>query len=191
MTRQTPRLLLAASGSQASRHATAVAGELASTFDAQLVILDVVAPVEYRVGRLAPTLPITRRLEDPLTSPVLLEARRVAWARGTSAKTILVAGDPARVIVAVARDLGADLLVIGSTPRVMPSALAAKTRRWLHNQAPCPVLPVTSDRPALAQPGIEPGPDHLSASLSAAGSPAGARQPDLECRQSARGVMPS
>src|ERR1700733_1425822 len=117
MTRQAPRLLLAASGSQASRHAAAVAAELASTFDAQLVILHVVAPVEYRVSRLAPTLPINRQLDDPLTSPVLLEARRVAWARGTNPKTILTAGEPARVIVSLARDLGVDLLVIGSTPR--------------------------------------------------------------------------
>jgi hypothetical protein len=82
---------------------------------------------------------------------VLLDARRVAWARGTNAKTILVAGETARVIVFVAGDLGADLLIIGNTPR-----LAAKTRRWLDNHAPCPVLPMTADRPALAQPGIEP-----------------------------------
>jgi nucleotide-binding universal stress UspA family protein len=94
MTPQTPRVLLAASGSAASRHATAVAADLASTFDAQLAILHVVPPVEYRVGRLAPTLAISRQLDDPLTSPVLLEARRLAWARGASAKTILVAGDP-------------------------------------------------------------------------------------------------
>jgi nucleotide-binding universal stress UspA family protein len=127
MTPQTPRVLLAASGSEASKEATAVAADLASTFDAQLMILHVAPPVEYRVGRLAPTLPITRRLDDPLTSPVLLEARRVAWARGTSARTILVAGDPASVIVAVAGELGADLLVIGGTPRLVPSVLAAKT----------------------------------------------------------------
>jgi nucleotide-binding universal stress UspA family protein len=156
MTRQTPWLLVAASGSEASRHATTVAAELASTFDAQLAILHVVPAVEYRVGRLAPTLPISRQLDDPLTSAVLLDARRVAWARGTNAKTILVAGEPARVIVALARDLGADLLVIGSTPRLMPSMVAAQTRRSIHNHAPCPVLPVTADRPALAQPGIEP-----------------------------------
>ena len=95
MTPQAPRVLLAASGSEASRHATSVAADLASTFDAQLVILQVVPPVEYRVGRLAPTLPLIRQLANPLTSPVLLEARRVAWGRGASAKTILVAGDPA------------------------------------------------------------------------------------------------
>jgi hypothetical protein len=60
------------------------------------------------------------------------------------------------VIVALAGDLGADLLVIGSTPRLVPSALTAKTRLWVGGRAPCPVLPVTADRPALAPPEIEP-----------------------------------
>jgi hypothetical protein len=92
VTPQTPRVLVAASGSLASRQATAVAANLASTCEAQLVILNVTPPVEYRVGRLAPTLPITRQLDDPLSNPVLLEARRLAWTRGTSARTILVAG---------------------------------------------------------------------------------------------------
>lgn len=156
MTRQSPLVLLAASGSEASRRATVVAADLASTFDAQLTILHVTPPLEYRVGRLAPTLPITRRLDDPLTSPVLLEARRNAWAHGASAKTILIAGDPARMIVAVADELGADLLVIGSRPRLMPSVLAAKTRLWVTARAPCPVLPITADRRPPARPATEP-----------------------------------
>jgi nucleotide-binding universal stress UspA family protein len=156
VTPQAPRVLLAASGSEASRHATTVAADLASTFSAALTILHVVPPVEYRVGRLAPTIPITRQLDDPLTSPVLLDARRVAWAHGASAQTILVAGDPARLIVAVAGDLGADLLVIGNSPRRLPSPLAAKTRRWVHTHAPCPVLPVTADQPPPVRPAVEP-----------------------------------
>ncbi len=156
MTPHTPHVLLAASDSEASRHATAVAADLASTFDARLTILHVVPPLEYRVGRLAPTLPITQQLDDPLTSTVPLEARRIAWAHGASAKTILVAGDPARVIVAVAGDLGADLLVVGSKPRLISSAVAAKTRRWVHAHAPCPVLPVTPDRPAPPRLAAEP-----------------------------------
>jgi nucleotide-binding universal stress UspA family protein len=157
MTPQHPRILLAASGSTASRQATAVAGDLASTFNAQLTILHVVAPVEYRVGRLAPTLPVTRRLDDPLTSPVLLDARRVAWARGASADTVLIAGDPAPVIVTVAGELGADLLVIGTSPRLFPSALAARTRRWIQAPVACPVLPVNASPPAGARPTVEPG----------------------------------
>jgi nucleotide-binding universal stress UspA family protein len=156
VTSQTPRVLVAASGSVASRQATAVAANLASTFEAQLVILHVVAPVEYRVGRLAPTLPITRRLDDPLANPVLLEARRVAWARGASAKAILVAGDPAPAIVAIAREVDAALLVIGKTHRLMPSALAAKTRIWVSARAVCPVLPITADQPSSSRAAIEP-----------------------------------
>jgi nucleotide-binding universal stress UspA family protein len=158
MTPQTPRVLVAASGSLASRQATAVAANLASTFEAQLVILHAVPAVEYRVGRLAPTLPITRQLDDPLANPALLEARRVAWTRGANAKPILVAGDPALVIVTVTRELGADLLVIGRTPRLAPRALAAKTRRWVSTRAPCPVLPVTADQSSAAQPAVEPVP---------------------------------
>jgi nucleotide-binding universal stress UspA family protein len=122
MTPQHPRILRAVSGSAASRRAAVIAADLASTFNAQLTILHVVAPVEYRVGRLAPTLPVTRQLDDPLTSPVLLDARRLAWAHGASAETVLIAGDPAPVIVTVAGELGADVLVIGSRPRLLPNS---------------------------------------------------------------------
>jgi nucleotide-binding universal stress UspA family protein len=77
VTPQTSRVLPAASGSEASQRATVVAADLACTSDAQLTIVHVVAPAEYRVDRLAPTLPITRQLDDPLTNPLLLEARAV------------------------------------------------------------------------------------------------------------------
>jgi hypothetical protein len=76
MTAQTPRVLLATSGSEASRQATGVAADLASTFDAQVEIL--------LIGR------------------------------------------------------------------------ARRTRRWLHAHAPCPVLPVKTDRPATSRTAGEP-----------------------------------
>ena len=156
MTRQTPRLLLATSGSAASRHATAIAADLASTFDAELTILHVIAPSAYRLARLGPILPISTRLDDPLSNVVLRDARRVAWTRGANPKPMLIAGDAARVIVAVAVDLGVDLLVIGSQRRLAPAALVAKTRSWVHAHASCPVLPITADRPALSGRGREP-----------------------------------
>lgn len=156
MTPRHPGILLAASGSAASRQATVVAADLASTFNAQLAILHVTAPLEYRVGRLAPTLPMTRWLEDPLTSPVLLDARRVAWTHGASAKTVLIAGDPAPVIAAVASELGADLLVIGSTRRLLPNARAARTRKWIQTHVACPVLSVNANPPTAAPSTTEP-----------------------------------
>jgi nucleotide-binding universal stress UspA family protein len=156
VSREAPELLVAVSGSDASRRAAAVAADLANTFDARLTILHVVPPLRYRFGRLAPTLPITQRLDDPLGSPVLLDARRIAWAGGVSASTILIAGDPRHVIVTVARDLGADLLVIGTKPRLLPARVAARQRRWVHTRAPCPVLPVSSAAPQPAPPALDP-----------------------------------
>jgi nucleotide-binding universal stress UspA family protein len=156
VSRKAPELLVAVSGSDASRRAAAVAADLANTFDARLAILHVVPPLGYRVGRLAPTLPITQRLDDPLSNPVLLGARQIAWAHGVSPRAILIAGDPVQVIVTVARDLGADLLVIGSTPRLLPARLAARHRRWVETHAPCPVLPVSSAPPQPAPPALDP-----------------------------------
>jgi nucleotide-binding universal stress UspA family protein len=156
VSRQSPEVIVAVSGSDASRRATAVAAELANTFDARLTILHVVPPLRYRVGRLAPTLPITQRLDDPLSNPVLLEARQIAWARGVSPRAILIAGDPGQVIVTVAGDVRADLLVIGTKPRLLPRRLAARRGPWVHAHAPCPVLAVSSTRPRPASPALEP-----------------------------------
>ena len=65
MTLPRPRIVVATSGSGASRHATEVAARLASAFEAELTIAHVIPATEYRTGRLAPTLPIARQLEDP------------------------------------------------------------------------------------------------------------------------------
>lgn len=148
--------MAAVSGSDASRRATAVAADLANTFDARLTILHVVPPLRYRVGRLAPTLAITQLLDDPLGDPVLQEARQIAWARGVSARAILIAGDPGPVIVTVASDVRADLLVIGGEPRRPPGRLAARRRWWVHAHAPCPVLPIPSAPPTPPRPALEP-----------------------------------
>jgi nucleotide-binding universal stress UspA family protein len=147
MSREAPELIAAVSGSGASRRAAAVAADLADTFDARLTMLHVVPPLRYRVGRLAPTLPIAQRLDDPLGNPVLVHARQIAWARGVSPRAILLAGDPGLVILTVAGNLGADLLVIGTKPRLLPGGLASRRRRWLHAHTPCPILEVTADPP--------------------------------------------
>ena len=147
---------MAVSGSHASCRAVAVAADLANKFDARLTALHVVPPIRYRIGRLAPTLPITQRLDDPLGNPVLVDARRIAWGRGVSPRPILVAGDPARVIVTVTGDLSADLLVIGTTPRLLSAHLNAARRRWVHAHAPCPVLPVTAKPSAPPRCALDP-----------------------------------
>ncbi len=156
MSREAPAVLVAVSGSTASQRACQTAAELSSTFDAQLTVLHVIPPLRYRVGRLAPTLPVVELLDDPLSSSVLSEARRLAWMRGANPAAILVAGEPEHVIVSIATDLNVDLLLIGTTPRVLAHSLARRRRRWIEAHAPCPVLAVTATRPEPPKRGLAP-----------------------------------
>jgi nucleotide-binding universal stress UspA family protein len=145
---------VAVSDSPASRRACETAAELASTFDVRLTMLHVVPPLRYRVGRLAPTVPVVERLDDPLRNRVLSQARQLAWTHGANPSTLLVAGEAEHVIVSIATDLEADLLLIGTTPRVLSRSLAGRRRRWIEAHAPCPVLPVAAARPRPPRHGL-------------------------------------
>jgi len=135
-----PLILLATNGSPSASDATKIAGDLAGMFHAALRIVHVVTPVEYRVGRLAPMRPVEQELDCPYESPVLLKARRLAWNHGAAASLQLVAGEPARAIVAAAEQSHADLLVIGGQDYRVAARLRARTRRLVEPHAGCPVL---------------------------------------------------
>ncbi|WP_416056551.1 universal stress protein [Stenotrophomonas maltophilia] len=71
----------------------------------------------------------------------LAEAMADLRERGVDAVTLLPAGDPGEVISAQARELGADLIVIGHRhlsrlQRLLDSSVA----QWTLDHAPCPVL---------------------------------------------------
>jgi nucleotide-binding universal stress UspA family protein len=156
MTLSRPRIVVATSGSGASRNATETAARLASAFEAELTIVHVAPAVEYRVGRLASTLPIARQLDDPYASLVLLDARRLALAKGATARPVLIAGEAPQAVVAVAGRLVADLLVLGARRRRWPTSARAATRRWIEAHAPCPVLVVPAEElsptPVVSEP---------------------------------------
>src|SRR4051812_34407017 len=95
-----PRVLLATDGSAAARLATRVAARVAAGQDAELILLHVTAPTEHRVGRVAPTMPLTRRLDDPLANQVLANARSLAFEEGATCVPVLLSGDPADAILA-------------------------------------------------------------------------------------------
>ena len=148
--RERPVVLLATNGSRSAIAATSLAADLAATFDAALRIIHVIAP-EYRVGRLAPTRLIERKLDCPYESPVLLKARQLAWGHGAAATLELVAGEPARAIVSAAAHV--DLLVIGGSNYGAAARLRARTRRRVETHAACPVL--ASPRPNTPEHGPE------------------------------------
>jgi hypothetical protein len=65
-----------------------------------------------------------------------------AWANGAVARVVLMAGDPGVAIVALARELRIDLLVIGARSVRLSAVVAAPTRYRLQRDAPVPVLAV-------------------------------------------------
>lgn len=94
------RVLLATDGSAAARLATRVGARIAAGQDAELILVHVAASTEHRVGRMAPAMPLTRRLDDPLANGVLADARALAFEEGATCVPVLLSGDPAEAILA-------------------------------------------------------------------------------------------
>jgi nucleotide-binding universal stress UspA family protein len=137
-----PRVLLATDGSVAAGLATRVAARIASGQDAELILVHVTAPTEHRVGRMAPAMPLTRRLHDPLGSSVLADARTLAFEEGARCVPVLLSGDPADAILAWARGAQPALVVLGG--RARPTVARGGTVRRVQARAACPVLAVTT-----------------------------------------------
>jgi nucleotide-binding universal stress UspA family protein len=143
------RILVATSGSPASQLALELAVELASAEGAEVTALMVVPTGDPRVD-IVESGPIghagRHHLEPPELDRPLKEAQALARERGVPLRPELVAAnDPARAIIAEARALQADLVVMGASHRRLKKA--ARVLRELH----CPVLltaPPAEDRDA-------------------------------------------
>jgi nucleotide-binding universal stress UspA family protein len=141
------RVLNATNGSAASANATAAAAIIARERDAELIVVHVRTPEVMRVGRLGPTLVHDEQLRDPHSSGVLGAARQVAWASGAFAHVILMSGDPGSAILALARELGVGLVVLGASPSRAPAVVAGRTRCRIQRDALCPVRVVVLSAP--------------------------------------------
>src|SRR4051794_33832867 len=95
-----PRVLLATDGSAAARLFTRVAARIAAGQDSELIVVHVTTPTEFRVGRMAPAMPLTRHLDDPLANGVLADARALAFEEGATCVPVLLSGDAADAILA-------------------------------------------------------------------------------------------
>jgi nucleotide-binding universal stress UspA family protein len=131
----------------AARHALDRAVELASP-GGRLVVLTVAEML------LSPDIPVTDEFLDPV--PVLLEsaeppdveaalgrARDLLAGTGIDADFVWVTGEPAGAIVDVARDRGADLIVIGAHhDSLLERLFKAGVENEVRRSAPCEVLVV-------------------------------------------------
>jgi nucleotide-binding universal stress UspA family protein len=132
------RILIATSGSPASRRALELGLEVAAAEGARVTALQVVPTSDPRVdtvesGPLGHAL--SHRLNPAEQTDVLKEANARAREQSVPCRLELVAAnDPAGAIIERARELHADLVVMGASHRRMP-----KAARVLRN-AHCPVL---------------------------------------------------
>ena len=110
---------------------------------AEVTVLHVVEPQRWRVARLGPVRAVPARLRDPLSSPVLRDARRLGFDRGLCPRLELIATDDVdRTIIARARRLNADAIVVGAgRPESLAAPLGVCQGVLRHSAVPVVVVP--------------------------------------------------
>jgi nucleotide-binding universal stress UspA family protein len=111
-----PHVLIAVDETPGARQTLASGLAQAAAQGAGVTVLHVAAPRHWRVGRLGPVRAVPMYIRDPLASPVLRDAQRLAFEHGISPRLELVAADDAgAVILGVARRVNAATIVVGAS----------------------------------------------------------------------------
>jgi nucleotide-binding universal stress UspA family protein len=131
-------IVLGFDDTEPSKRALDRAVELAEAFGAKLIVTSV-APLLIGAGRSAgPT--------DPVDSPAehkreLEDARNLLGEHKVDAEYVTAVGEPADTIVDVARDRGADMIVVGTRePGVVQRLLGQSVSDSVAHHAECDVL---------------------------------------------------
>ena len=140
-------ILLPTDFSECGNFALSYAASLARTFQATIICLNVIEPIVPTVGysgmtESMPIADITEQLEDSAERelPKLAECEDCA---GLNVDEVVVHGDAAPEIVRVAKERGADLIVIASHGRTgLGRILFGSTAEAVVRHAHCPVLVV-------------------------------------------------
>ncbi|MFY9579479.1 MAG: universal stress protein [Gaiellaceae bacterium] len=144
------QIIWATDGSEAAERALPAAIELATDGDAKLIV---VHADEHMGGRAAGYSVLAD--EEDLRARLRAKVAGLVDA-GVDADFRVVTGvntDPADLVAEAAREIGADLIVVGTRGhgRVTGMLLGSVTQRLLHT-SPCPVLAVPVNAQALAEP---------------------------------------
>jgi nucleotide-binding universal stress UspA family protein len=137
-----PHVLIAVDDTPAARRTLASGFADAAVHDADVTVLHVAPPRRWRASRFGPVRAVPVRVPDPLESPVLRDARRLAFEHGICPRLELVAADDAdAAILGTARRLRADTIVVGAS---RPDGLAAPLGvcQGVLRRAPVPVVVV-------------------------------------------------
>jgi universal stress protein A len=135
------KILHANDGSEAAFRALSVALDLARQSKAQLHSVSVEEITQF--PELIEEIRAEKGMADRRFRNVIKRAHKLAAARKVDLKTHVLAGHPVVSILDVAKELGADLLVIGATGHYASHErmLGSRADRLVH-LAPCPVLVV-------------------------------------------------
>lgn len=127
-------------GSATASKAVEVAAEMARRFDAELVLLSA-----FKDGRGAAPSGDDVELQwisnnDARVRELLSRTEQDLRARGIECRTMVDEGDPADVLIRLAEDCGADLLVIGN--RGLQRRILGSVPNTVTHRAPCSVYVV-------------------------------------------------
>lgn len=136
------KILIATDGSDLAHAAVEAGVELARDEDAELVFVHVISVFDFAPQMDGAEVPPQRipRVEDDLA---LCDAMDRAKGHGLRAMPELLVGYPPKQILRLARELDADVIVVGSRGfGPVKSALVGSTSRDVLSHADCPVLVV-------------------------------------------------
>jgi nucleotide-binding universal stress UspA family protein len=133
------KILAAIDGSDASNRAFAKAVELASLTGARLIALAVEGPLPAYAATIGEVDEV-RREKDAFFERLLTQARDDAAGAGVALEVDLRPGHAAELIVRVAQEHGADLIVLGHKGHFLRDHLLGSTADRVADHAGCPVM---------------------------------------------------
>lgn len=133
------KILAAIDGSEASDRAFTTALELASLTGASLTALAVEGPLPAYAATIGEVEEV-RREKDAYFCKLLARTRERAEAAGIEVDVDLRPGHAAELIVRVAREAGADLIVLGHRGHFLRDHLLGSTADRVAEHAECPVM---------------------------------------------------
>jgi nucleotide-binding universal stress UspA family protein len=139
------RILVPVDFSPDSRNALRYAADLAAVFSAEIVMLHVVEPVYVAEPYLGVAPEAGMFLDEQIRNAkaVLADLGTALKKKGQRVRTMVAAGPPVLLIVDTAKDLGTDLIVMGTHGRTgVAHVLIGSVAEKVVRTASCPVLTV-------------------------------------------------
>jgi nucleotide-binding universal stress UspA family protein len=133
------KILAAIDGSEASDHAFAKALELASLTGATLTALAVEGPLPACAATIGEVEEVKRE-KDAFFQRLLAHTRELAESAGVELEVELRPGHAAELIVRMARETQADLIVLGHKGHFLRDHLLGSTADRVAEHADCPVM---------------------------------------------------